>query len=1515
MSEGRLRKITNPNQHNVKQSSSFDSPTLVQNIPADNANTAIYDKPIGNTTSNRNSAPSDDTLATSDPCIASLSVETKKPRSSVRHRKLNEGRYCQTLLDNTTDANYKQTLREISKLTNVLPAHQQHTLLEPLLLAAVRSTSSLQVKLAREVLPKLLDRVSYTLPSVICSALESLENSGCDCAALLKQFLSLLDKDRSLDIACGLLLGHLNLKNNASVRDVLANSITGEEYTKDVEQIEKIILSVESNKTASHHIPTLNINNLKQLDLPMSSSSQTSSLPLFSSLGEQITNVLSDLGPACTSNPQTLRDTISEVTNSLLLSSPDGSGGMNRQLDESSLARLLVFFAEKASHGGSEENGLSAELVSTLLPGRLSGGDKSRWNLDCVQRVLEDDYSHMDWSLIARRFDYEGFYISSLGHLEHLLKLYRAGARFLPPLSTLLGPWSNPQGQFTLLDKLLQAPPSLFTFDVSDAEKADAAIVGDRCANRGWACTSLLERLLRLSDMSSLARPVRDLFVKGLLTCPEVLLCSLVRLQLTDGAGGYGITMKGELMRELIPHFFKPRTHSPVRDASSALERLWRISPTTVGAACGEAWRSTMGETPLSRLATVLHIVGIIQILGDGSDGVIVNGAKDQEFSVAVAFVMADNQMLNLRAWLKERVASAGVIFVLALVRFLKAYYSVAQYRTPKSEALVTLENLRDALLCLQSVDRVMLSQTVPTGDGPPQPLADYVTALTDACLTKHEVLRNDLPRYSVPTPAPTPPPPPSSAADDIEEMANTYFQKIYTSESSVQEVVNMLKKFKMSGNAKENDIFACMIHNLFDEYRFFNKYPEKELRITGILFGTLIQEQLVTSITLGIALRYVLEALRKSPGKDTTSRDGKMFRFGMFALQQFKGRLHEWPQYCSHVVQIKHLKEGYEGLVKEIEGAMAESQIRGERDDTSNQQASVSQQQQQQEKQQHHQLENTSEEKGAENLQVPQQQTPLHPPNEILNGDRHQNLHPSQHTATPPLILSAPSALSLHKPVAVFGPKLGRAVNNIGEGPHHDSPPDRTLDQVCCLFNNVSPSNVEQKAKELRELLEPKYFGWLGHYLVVKRISSQPNFHSLYLAFLDQLGDFGRGLVEAILASVYLNVGNLLLSENITTSTHERSLLKNLGSWLGQTTLARNRPILQIMLDCKELLFQGYENGMLIAVTPFVAKILEGAKNSVVFRPPNPWLMGLLSVFRSLYNVDDLKMNIKFEVEVLCKNLGLTLDDIPIRNDDLTKRLPPVKEQNPDFTTKSSMVTPVPPAPASPKAESRSATPSAVPEGQTVIPNLAAYVTINPTLNLLFQTHNNINISSSSLKRSVPIAVDRAIREIIQPVVERSVTIAGITTKEIVTKDFAMEGDDQKMRKAAQLMVANLAGSLALVTCREPLRASVSTHLRQLLTSSNSNLSEQDSSAIEQCVAICATDNLELGCMLIEKAATEKAVRDMDETLAPALQARRNHKEQVLMKQTSQPYYDRAVLQGGRYPSALPEPLRPPLP
>ena len=155
----------------------------------------------------------------------------------------------------------------------------------------------------------------------------------------------------------------------------------------------------------------------------------------------------------------------------------------------------------------------------------------------------------------------------------------------------------------------------------------------------------------------------------------------------------------------------------------------------------------------------------------------------------------------------------------------------------------------------------------------------------------------------------------------EIEDLANSYFKAIYTSQQTMSEVVEMLRRFKNSTDARERDIFRCMLHNLFDEYRFFHKYPEKELRITGVIFGLLIMNGLVTGLTLGVALRYVLEALRRPPN---TPANAKMYRFGLYALEQFRSRLPKWPQYCAHIVALRHLRESQPEFVKEIQVALA---------------------------------------------------------------------------------------------------------------------------------------------------------------------------------------------------------------------------------------------------------------------------------------------------------------------------------------------------------------------------------------------------------------------------------------------------------------------------------------------------------------------------------------------------------------------------------------------------------------
>jgi CCR4-NOT transcription complex subunit 1 len=61
---------------------------------------------------------------------------------------------------------------------------------------------------------------------------------------------------------------------------------------------------------------------------------------------------------------------------------------------------------------------------------------------------------------------------------------------------------------------------------------------------------------------------------------------------------------------------------------------------------------------------------------------------------------------------------------------------------------------------------------------------------------------------------------------------------------------------------------------------------------------------------------------------------------------------------------------------------------------------------------------------------------------------------------------------------------------------------------------------------------------------------------------------------------------------------------------------------------------------------------------------------------------------------------------------------------------------------------------------------------------------------SVQDIRKIIGDAVDASIVEILPPVVDRSVTIALITTRELVVKDFACDGDPKKILKAADLII-----------------------------------------------------------------------------------------------------------------------------
>ncbi|XP_076895425.1 uncharacterized protein LOC143548041 [Bidens hawaiensis] len=119
-----------------------------------------------------------------------------------------------------------------------------------------------------------------------------------------------------------------------------------------------------------------------------------------------------------------------------------------------------------------------------------------------------------------------------------------------------------------------------------------------------------------------------------------------------------------------------------------------------------------------------------------------------------------------------------------------------------------------------------------------------------------------------------------------------------------------------------------------------------------------------------------------------------------------------------------------------------------------------------------------------------------------------------------------------------------------------------------------------------------------------------------------------------------------------------------------------------------------------------------------------------------------------------------------------------------------------------------------------------------------------------------LPTAMHKAVDELLVTNVNRSVSIASQTAVELALKDYINEPDEDSIYNASTFMVTSLAGSLSYITCQEPLRNLMSTHLRNAGQGLNFA-----SELLEDTMKRVVDENLHLGCASIERDATEKGL------------------------------------------------------
>uniref|UniRef100_A0A8C7Z4A9 CCR4-NOT transcription complex subunit 1 n=1 Tax=Oryzias sinensis TaxID=183150 RepID=A0A8C7Z4A9_9TELE len=1219
-----------------------------------------------------------------------------------------------------------------------------------------------------------------------------------------------------------------------------------------------------------------------------------------------------------------------------------------REVTASQVARVLGMMAR--THSGLTD-GISLQSISAPGSGIWSDGkdktDSSQphtWNVEVLIDIVKEVDPSLNFKQVTYELDHPGFTIRDSKGLQIVVYGIQRGLGLeVFPVDLIYRPWKHAEGQLSFIQHSLMNP-DVFCFadypchtvaiDILKAPPED-----DNREIATWKSLDLVESLLRLSEVGQYEQ-VKQLFNFPIKHCPDMLVLALLQISTSWH------TLRHELISTLMPIFLGNHPNSAIilhyawhgQGQSPSIRQLimhsmaeWymrgeqydqaklsrildvaqdlkepfiqacvtflkRRCPSIMGGLAPDKDQPKSAQLPPETLATMLACLQTCA------------GSVTQELSETILTMVANcsNVMNKARqpppgVMPKGRAPSTSSLDAISPVQVDPltgmSSLNLGGTATSHTQSIQGFPgSLGSAFSNPQSPAKAFPPLTNPNPSTPfggigslasqlpgmdSGPLGSGIGPGIASSLGMPTVSTDPFSTRKMSTPGLNPPTFQQSkmkASDlsqvwpeanqhfskEIDDEANSYFQRIYNHPPhptmSVDEVLEMLQRFKDSTIKREREVFNCMLRNLFEEYRFFPQYPDKELHITACLFGGIIEKGLVTYMALGLALRYVLEALRKPYGS-------KMYYFGIAALDRFKNRLKDYPQYCQHLASIAHFLQFPHHLQEYIEYGQQS------RDPPVKMQGSIT----------------TPGSMALAQVQAQSQQSAGLKAPQPGQASTLVTTTTTTTTVAKPTTITRPTTSSFKKdmPPSINTTNIDTLLVATDQTERIVEPPENVQEKIAFIFNNLSQSNMTQKVEELKETVKEEFMPWVSQYLVMKRVSIEPNFHSLYSNFLDTLKN--PEFVKMVLNETYRNIKVLLTSDKAAANFSDRSLLKNLGHWLGMITLAKNKPILYTDLELKSLLLEAYVKGQqeLLYVVPFVAKVLESSLRSMVFRPQNPWTMAIMNVLAELHQEHDLKLNLKFEIEVLCKNLSLDINDLKpgnlLKDKDKLKMLeeqlsaPKKESKPPEEMLHVSTTAP----PSTPAATTTTCTTTGPPTPQFSyhdihvysLSGLAPHINVNVNIPLL-QAH-------PQLKQCVRQSVERAVQELVHPVVDRSIKIAMTTCEQIIRKDFALDSEESRMRVAAHHMMRNLTAGMAMITCREPLLVSIASNLKNSFGAALRAPTPQQREMMEEAAARVAQDNCELACCFIQKTAVEKAGPEMDKRLATEFELRKHARQE----------------------------------
>ena len=500
------------------------------------------------------------------------------------------------------------------------------------------------------------------------------------------------------------------------------------------------------------------------------------------------------------------------------------------------------------------------------------------WNVDNFYKIYKNQIDAINPKDIFNNLDSPSFTVKDKKKFEIFMNILKSleiikNNNYDLFFDFIFNKWDNEENQIEFLHYLISNPQTdTFNFKNYKGKRTKQHFELNFSISKSsssfliepWTCISLLEVLLKLSHGNNYVK-VKELFDWPIQNIPEIIALGL--MQITQKPNDF---LYDELIQEVLTLFLGNHMNS-----FSVIEEVWNANKELVINAIANMYNSSPDLMNLSR------ILDITQKLKESL--LLLVNCNDYKFAVNLAILAVKRDFLHIEQWLKERIETVGDDFILALLEYIKDNL-ISHYKTNTINKESILEKSQ---LTFESLAVILENLTSAKHSSNPR-----VSLSTEEQV--REIYKSIFDTFKELNLEPL-------NSKEIEETANSIFQSMFKGETKVSETIEQLKHLKDSKSQKDREIYACMIHCLLDEYRFYHQYPEKQLNIISTLFGQIINNKLIDGVIETIALKYILEGIKKG--------NGPLFIFGTTALQQFIDKLNSLPSYTNSLVETKQLK------------------------------------------------------------------------------------------------------------------------------------------------------------------------------------------------------------------------------------------------------------------------------------------------------------------------------------------------------------------------------------------------------------------------------------------------------------------------------------------------------------------------------------------------------------------------------------------------------------------------------